>query len=150
MADAEAIALRVFEEIRAAFPELRSTVDRHPAEVELAMDFDAQPGLLFDVHLNLQNSDELHLNAAALWVSWFPCTEPDVTRAYLDSVCGLLAGRYRILEHRRGSRAVKAELQKPLGKVWETVTGVSYLSIPWPTKRLEVVQNAPAPRFERR
>ena len=101
MADAEAIALRVFEEIRAAFPELRSTVDRHPAEVELAMDFDAQPGLLFDVHLNLQNSDELHLNAAALWVSWFPCTEPDVTRAYLDSVCGLLAGRYRILEHRR-------------------------------------------------
>ena len=61
-------------------------LDLHPNHVQLVMDIPAQPGLLFDVNLNLQNRDELHLQASTLWVSWFPCTkqkkEMNISRPY--------------------------------------------------------------------
>jgi hypothetical protein len=104
----------------------------------------AQPGLRFDVELNLQNRDELHVSAGALWVEWFPCTHPAEAEAYFDAVAGLLSGRLRILEHRRGTRAVKAELQRPSGSDWETIATWATLSLPWPRKTFVVVQNVPA------
>ena len=135
-------ALGAFEMIRGSIPQLECRIDRAPRQVELAMEIPAQAGLLFDVELNLQNEDELHLCASALWVGWFPCTDAEVTRAFVDAVCGLLAGRYRILEHHRGRRVVKAELQRPTAHGWETLTGNSWMGLPWPRKRLLVVQNA--------
>lgn len=143
-------ALEAFDEIRRRCPRLRCDLDRSPEHVELVMRLPAQAGLLFDVELMLQNDDELHLVASALWVGWFPCTEPEVRESFVDAVCGLLAGRFRILEHHRGSRAVKAELQRPApdgvgaetGR-WETITSNSWMWLPWPPKRLVVVQNAP-------
>ena len=69
-----------------------------------------------------------------------------MTAGFVDAVCGLLEGRYRILEHHRGRRAVKAELQRPSVGVgargWETITSNSWMWLPWPSKRLLVVQNA--------
>ena len=65
------IALATFGSIRTAFPAFTMNLDLTPEHVDIAMDIPIQAGLLFDVSLNLQNRDELHLNASALWVEWF-------------------------------------------------------------------------------
>jgi hypothetical protein len=111
--DQYGIAISTFERIRVAFPALAMNLDLHHKHVDLAMDIPAQPGLSFHIHLNLQNVDELHLSASALWVEWFPCTNPKRVEEYFEAVSGLLSGQFRILEHWRGRRAVKAKLQRP-------------------------------------
>jgi hypothetical protein len=138
------IALSTFDGIRAAFPALTMNLDLHHEHVELALDIPAQPGLSFKVHLNLQNLDELHLSASALWVGWFPCTNPKKVQEYFEAVSGLLSGQFRILEHWRGKRAVKAELQAPSHDGWKTIATSVHLSFPWPRKSPKVVQNLPA------
>jgi len=57
------------------------------------MDIPAQPGLSFEVHLNLQNRDELHLVASAFWCEWFPCSNPKKVERYIEAVSGLLVPR---------------------------------------------------------
>ena len=140
------IAHSTFERIRAAFPTLRMNLVLDHPYVDLAMDIPAQPGLAFEVDLNLQNIDELHLTASALWVEWFPCTKPQNVDRYFDAVSGLLSGEFRILEHWRGTRPVKAQLQRPLNGGWECVATWGDLSaiVPWPRKTLKVVQNKPS------
>src|ERR1700674_656425 len=105
------LALSTFQRIRAAFPALSMNLDVHPLHLDLAMDIPAQPGLSFDIGLNLQNRDELHIEASRLWVEWFPCTNPKKVAEYFEAVSGLVSGRFRILQHVRGRRVVKAELQ---------------------------------------
>jgi len=99
------------------------------------MSIPRQPGLLFDVQLNLQNIDELHLNASALWVSWFPCTKPQIVEEYFEAVSGLLSGRFRILEHWRGTRVVRAELQRPSQEGWRTIASRHPITLAWGKKR---------------
>jgi hypothetical protein len=136
------IALSTFEKLRAAFPALSMEFDLQPANMDLAVDIPTQAGLSFPVFLNLQNLDELCLETSALGVSWFPCTNPKKVENYFEAVSGLLSGRFRILQHWRGKRVVKAELQRPTNEGWKTVTGCSYLlSVPWPPKTFKVVQN---------
>jgi hypothetical protein len=136
------IGLATFERIRDEFPALTTKLDFHPEHVDLAMDMSVQPGLPFDVSLNLQN-DELHLHAGALWIEWFPCTNPSRVEQYVEAVSGLLSGRFRILEHWRGRRPVKAQLQRPYQASWKTIATWSVLlSIPWPRKTFKVVQNS--------
>lgn len=138
------IALRTFERLREAFPALEMTLVREPEYVDLEMEIPAQPGLDFEVHLDLQNVDELHVVAGALWVEWFPCTQPGVADLFFEAVSGLLSGRFRIVEHRRGSRPVKAELQRPAGETWETLATWSTFSWPWPRKISTVLRNRAA------
>ena len=57
--------IRLFEEIRDAFPRLSVRLDQEPRHVDLNIDIPQQPGLTFDVNLNLQG-DELHLSAGFL------------------------------------------------------------------------------------
>ena len=139
------IGLATFERIRATFPSLVMNLDLHPDHMDLAMDIPAQAGLSFNVDLNLQNRDELHLVASGLWVEWFPCTNPKKVEEYFESVCGVLSGQFRILEHWRGKRAVKSELQRPTDSQWKTVATWLTLSalIPWPRKTFKIVQNVP-------
>lgn len=140
------IALSTFERIRVTFPALVMNLDFHHKYVDLAMDIPTQAGLLFHVYLNLQNVDELHLSVSPLWVEWFPCTNPKKVEEYFEAVSGLLSGTFRILEHWRGKRAVRAELQRPDGSGWKTVANWLTLSalIPWPLKTFKVVQNLPS------
>lgn len=139
------IALDVFRRIRQRFPHLAMTLDPHHPQVDVALDIPKQAGLDFAVHLNLQNRDELHIVAGAFWCEWFPCTAHEKVDEYLDAVAGLIEGRYRILEHVRGTTVVKAELQKPVDSGWETVGCWLRPSFPWPRRRTRVLQNAPAP-----
>ena len=138
------IALDTFRRIQERFPQLTMKLDREHPHVEVALDIPQQPGLDFHVNLNLQNRDELHIVAGAFWCEWFPCTSPAKVDEYFNAVIGLVEGRYRILEHRRGSRVVRAELQRPIGTGWETVSRWLTLSLPWPRKETRVLQNAPA------
>ena len=140
------IALSTFEKIRAAFPALTMNLVLDDPHVDLAMDIPAQPGLAFKVDLNLQNLDELHLSASALWVEWFPCTKPKSVDRYFEAVSGLLSGEFRILEHWRGRRPVKAQLQRPISSGWERVVTWVDVSVivPWPKKTLKVVENKPS------
>ena len=136
------IALSTFEKIRVAFPALTMNLDLHPQNVDLEMDIPVQAGLLFRVNLNLQG-DELHLSASRFWVEWFPCTKPEKVDKYFDAVSGLLSGEFRILEHWRGRRPVKAQLQSPRRDGWESLATWADLSaiVPWPKKTFKVVQN---------
>ena len=141
------IALSTFENLRGRFPALSMNLDLRPAHVDVAMDIPAQPGLSFEVHLNLQNRDELHLVASAFWCEWFPCSNPRKVERYIEAVSGLLSGEFRILEHWRGRRPVKAQLQRPNGRDWTNVATWGDVSaiVPWPRKALKVVQNKTLP-----
>ena len=88
------IGLSKFEKIRTAFPALTMIFPIFTTkDVDFsAMDIPAQIGLSFPVHLDLQNLDELHLGASKLWVSWFPCTNPQRVVEYFEAVSGLLSG----------------------------------------------------------
>ena len=133
--------IRLFEEIRDAFPHLSMRLDQNPRNVDLDVDIPKQPGLTFDINLNLQG-DELHLSTRAFWLEWFPCTRPDIVQAYREAVDGLLTGAYRIREHHRGGRPFKAELQKPHEDGWQTIG--TWYGWAWPLPRRtseKVLQN---------
>lgn len=134
--------IRLFEEIRDAFPRLSMRLDQNPRNVDLNVDIPVQPGLTFDINLNLQG-DELHLSAGAFWLEWFPCTRPDVVQAFREAVHGLLSGAYRIREHYRGGRPFKAELQKPDDDGgWQTIGTWYGWAWPLPRRTFEkVLQN---------
>jgi hypothetical protein len=142
------IALSTFEKIRAAFPTLTMNLVLDHPHLDLAMDIPAQPGLTFKMDLNVQNLDELHLSASALWYEWFPCTNSKKVERYLEAVSGLLSGEFRILEHWRGKRPVKAQLQRPCRGRWENVATWLDVSaiVPWPRKSHKVAQNKPSVR----
>ena len=138
--------IRLFEEIRDAFPRLSMRLDHDPPNVDLNMDIPQQPGLAFEVNLNLQG-DELHLSAGAFWLEWFPCIRPDVVEAYREAVHGLLSGAYRIRERYRGGRPIKAELQKPNAGSWQTIGTWHGWTWPFPRRTSErVLQNVPDTR----
>jgi hypothetical protein len=107
-------------------------LDEEPGRVDLAMDIPQQPGLAFEVDLNLQG-DELHLSAGVFHLQWFPCSRYSVVRAYREAVQGLLSGVYRIREHYRGGKPFKAELQRPYLDGWETVG--TWRAWVWPLPR---------------
>jgi|KBSSwiStaDraftv2_1062776.scaffolds.fasta_scaffold1485664_1 hypothetical protein len=135
------VVAALFDALRASFPQLRMDLQLEHAQLDLNMDIPEQPGLGFDVNLNLQG-DELHLSTGRFWLEWFPCTKPDVREQYREAVAGVLSGRYRIVEHYLGGRAVKAQLQRPLAEGWETIGTWANLGalVPWP-KRTSVRQN---------
>ena len=59
-----------------------------------------------------------------------PCGKEDVSQQFVDAVCGLLSGEYRLVEYWRRGKAVKAELQRPIGDEWQKVAGWARLHIP--------------------
>jgi hypothetical protein len=144
------IAVAVFNDIRHRYPALVMTIELEPQHVDVAMDIPRQDGLLFDIHLNLQNHDELHLVAGdGFWLEWFPCTKPSIVELYRQAVCGLIGGELRVLEYRSGSRYLRGYLQRHDGSTWRTI-GRSYdrFSLPWRREEERVLQNIPAGRRE--
>ena len=137
------IARETFERIKAANPNLNMEIEESPQYVELAMNIRKQAGLDFDVYLNLQNGDELHLQFETFWGEWFPCTEPAQVSKYEAAVNGVLSGAYRAkVINRRGS-PVKALLQAPSVHEWSTVFTWGKLNLPIGEKTISYVQNQP-------
>lgn len=125
----EEIARAAFAEIGARFPHLQLT-EEPDAPVEISLSIPVQDGLKHAVWLGFQNMDELHFSVGHFWCEWFPCTDQDKTRTFIDAVCGFLSGRYRSLEHYRGGKCFMAELQCPTGNGWETIATWSRLRLP--------------------
>ncbi|MDF7802116.1 hypothetical protein P4C99_21775 [Pontiellaceae bacterium B1224] len=142
--NAQEVALRVFREIEHSFPCLEMQIDKEPEHVDISVEIPKQDGLSFNVSLNLQNVDELHLNVGEhFWVEWFPCTEKQKEEDYINAVKGVLSGDYRIKEFYRGNKTVQAQLQKPNGNDWETITGWSKFHFPYPfTQTTKILKNA--------
>lgn len=136
------IARQAIAEIAARFPNLRM-VETTNDWVDLSITLPVQPGLRQEVGLGLQNGDELHFAVSNFWLEWVPCTDPGRVHAYIEAVCGYLAGQYRVLEHHRGKKCVKAELQVPYMKNWKTIGTWSRFSLPLPcSKSVSEVRNA--------
>lgn len=124
------IARKAFDEIRNNFPSLRMLEKYDEENGLLEILIPEQDGLDFEISLNLQNNDELHIVASSLWVEWFPCTDPDKVNEYIEAVGGILSGAWRILEFLKSRKPVKAELQKPVNHDWETVATWSTFYFP--------------------
>jgi hypothetical protein len=135
------IAKRTFSDIQGRFPHLHSSV-QEGGPVELSVTLPIQPGLKYQVNLNLQ-SDELHLSVSNFDLEWFPCTKPDRVDDFIASVSGFLSGDYRIVEHYRSSKCLKAELQAPKDNGWKTigVWATPGILLPWLKTNPVIVRN---------
>ena len=129
--DNETIARKAFVEIASHFPSLQMIEDKN-AQVEISITIPVQPGLKQKVWLCLQNGDELHFAASNFWLEWFPCTNPERVKSFVNAVVGFLSGQFRILEHFRGTRCVKAELQAPKSDSWQTIGTRWKFALPFP------------------
>jgi hypothetical protein len=139
--DSETIARRAFSDIAARFPSVQMVEDVGvPVEISIAIP--AQPGCNQTVWLCLQNLNELHFSVGSFWLEWFPCTNPQRVDSYVDAVVGYLLGKYRVLEHYRCAKCVKAELQAPEGANWRTLGTWRTLHLPFPwRKTLKEIRN---------
>jgi hypothetical protein len=141
--EARDIARTVFDEIRESFTDL-STRQSESFEGEPQLEIPEQPGLRFDVTLYLYG-DVLNLCAGQFWREWFPCSNPEVVSRYVEAVLGLLEGRFRIVEHSRNGRVLKAFLQRPSGPRWQNLSRHYHgLSLPWPKTEQRILQNLAA------
>ncbi|MEQ1718193.1 MAG: hypothetical protein ABL907_19805 [Hyphomicrobium sp.] len=123
------IAQRAVDRLRASFPDLTIQLDEVQGG-ELFWSIPEQAGVASPIALSLQNSDELTFDVRCFTLTCFPCAK--VSEEYLDAVIGYLSGKYRLYEHYRGSKCVKAELQKPLDGGWKTISAWSRLALPFP------------------
>ena len=136
------IALQIFEEIRAEFPELSAELHSVNAYNEPELRFPQQTNLVFEVVLEL-DGDELHCSAEEFRMCSFPVDDADRTTAFKDAVVGLINGEHRILQHYRGDRVVKSVLQRKTSEEWEPIYTASSLSWSWPwlRKQNRVIKN---------
>lgn len=111
--------------IRKKFPKLHIEIGEEEEGLHASAFIEEQPGLDFEVNINLQNCDELNLCAETLWGMWSPVGEEGVFEEFIDAVFGLLSGDYRIVEHRLWGFLIGNELQKPYGDEWQTIYTIS-------------------------
>jgi hypothetical protein len=139
--DTKAIARDAFAKIAKRFPSLQM-IENHDDPVEISITIPVQPGLSHKVWLCLQNRDELGFSAGHFYIEFFPCTKSDRVEKYLDAVTGFLSGKYRIVEHYRGTKCYKAKLQKPEDDDWRTIATWATIWIPLSFKKsLRELQN---------
>ena len=137
------IAKKVFQEIQDEFPGIRMEFDENDKNVDIKVDIPVQKGVSQAIYLNYQSNDELHFLVGNFWCEWFPCTNPDKVIEYKNAVIGYINGQYRILEHYKGKKPFKAELQSPNNGNWSTIATWGTMSWPFYFKKSQVVvQNA--------
>src|SRR5436189_6066049 len=100
--------------LREMFPKLQIQWLPASERLDAAAEISRHAGLDFDVQLNLQHFDELHLSASHFWFEWFPCGEEKVFARFLEACAALISGRGRLVESYIGHRPVASRLQAPL------------------------------------
>jgi hypothetical protein len=138
----KALMSSIFGDLQGNFAHLQSSLVYDDPNVDIDLEWQVQEGLLFPVSISLQG-DELHLNVGKIfWVEWFPCTDSEVVDLFLAAVTGILTGDYRIVETYRNGRALKAELEKPVGTGWKRVHSWARLYLPCTSGRsTRILQN---------
>ncbi len=129
-------------EIRNHFPELIMKINYDDENVDLSMDIPKQNGVDFEIELNLQNEDELHLSTDYIWCQFFPAKSDELVEFFYKSVVGIIKGEYRILQLVNNNKVYKTLLQKPHKTEWETVyTGYERWRMPWLKVKENIIQN---------
>ncbi|MES2591437.1 MAG: hypothetical protein V4608_06100 [Bacteroidota bacterium] len=142
------IAEDTFYKVKEKFPHLTMTLDYNDKNVDLRMDISKQDGLDFDVNLNLQNKDELHISTNFIWCQFFSADSSEVVQKFTDAVTGLIAGDYRVLQFVKINKVYKSFLQRPDKDNWVTVyKHIHKLSFPWTRLEQNVIQNNKASRI---
>jgi hypothetical protein len=135
----------ILARIRRGYPSLQYRfVEGAPVP---AARFPVQPGLAFEIGVNVQR-DELHLTAGEhFWIEMFPSSRPGLLDDFVASVLGLISGRYRIVESFVAGRAVSARLERQDDRgVWNRTARWSNLGCLLPLPRRErVLQNSEMP-----
>jgi hypothetical protein len=107
-----AIAEPLFRSVAAEFSQLASSwsaINAGPIDLELV--FDQQPGLVLAVIAQLEG-EELRLQIGKYFsVEWFPCQRQSVQDEFLRAIRGFLGGSARLVEHSKGGRVTKAQLE---------------------------------------
>ncbi|MBX2965119.1 MAG: hypothetical protein KF845_03170 [Cyclobacteriaceae bacterium] len=135
------LAIQVFEKIQSLFPNLTMTINRNPEHVDVSMDILKQPGLDFDIYLNLQNEDEFHIATPDIWCEWFPVNS-QIAEECIKAVQGLITGEYRILKFTRNGTTYKALLQSENNGQWATVFSDIYkFKFPWIKLKTQIIKN---------
>jgi len=110
-----------FEEVvamvRQEFPHLEMKVSREHRVVDAYAFLPSQPGLDFDVHLDLQG-DALSMCVVGLWAEMFPCGKPRIFDSIMLAVRGVLSGKYRIRKSYAGSHVTAIQLERPENGRW--------------------------------
>jgi hypothetical protein len=110
--------------------------------VELSMDIPKQNGLDFEINLNLQNDDELHISTDYIWCQLFSAESDELVDMFYESVLGIIKGEYRILQFVKNDKVYKSFLQKPNGEEWETIyRGHERIRMPWIKVQENIIQN---------
>ncbi len=136
------IAEKTFKRIRGQFTDLKMTIDYNYKNVDLSMDIPKQDGLDFDINLNLQNDDELHISTSFIWCQLFPADSQELVGAFTDAVQGLITGDYRILQFIKDGKVYKSFLQRPENNGWVTVyRHIHKLAFPWTRLEKNIIQN---------
>lgn len=136
------IAEKTFKEIQNHFPELTMTMDYEHEHVDLSMDIPKQNGIDFEINLNLQNEDELHISTDYIWCQLFSAESQELVDFFYESVLGIIKGEYRILQFVKNDKVYKSFLQKPNGEKWETIyRGYERFRLPWTKVSENVIQN---------
>lgn len=126
----------ILAQIQRAYPSLQYRwIDRAPVP---AARFPVQPGLAFEIGVNVQG-DELHLTAGEhFWIEMFPSPTPGLLDDFVATVLGLVSGRYRIVESFVAGRAVSARLERQDDRgVWKRTATWSNLRVLLPLPRRE-------------
>tara|TARA_R110001592_G_scaffold239559_3_gene499504 strand:+ start:593 stop:1063 length:471 start_codon:yes stop_codon:yes gene_type:complete len=136
------IAEKTFKKIQSYFPEMIMNMDYKHKHVELSMDIPKQNGLDFEINLNLQNDDELHISTDYIWCQLFSAESDELVDMFYESVLGIIKGEYRILQFVKNDKVYKSFLQKPNGEEWETIyRGHERIRMPWIKVQENIIQN---------
>ena len=129
--------------VRDLFPSLSMAIREDAPNLDLSLDIATQPGLDFDMNLNLQNIDELHLDACGVWMCWFPCTEDHNIEDFIETVSDLIRGESRILQTVKGGKTVKANIQYFIDGNWVSKSnGLMTFKLPsFGRKTFKIVRN---------
>ncbi len=132
------IAEALFERVRARFGNLCSLLSDTPIpQIDLELQFDAQPELIFPVAATLQGDAICLSVGGTFWGEWFPCTRPQVVAEFEACLSGVLAGSVRLVEFSRNGKIWKSQLQECPRGVWEPAA--TWTTLRWPSlRRLDV------------
>ncbi len=136
------IAADSFKEIQGLFPDLIMNINYNDKNVVLSMNIPKQDGLDFDIYLNLQNEDELHISTSYIWCRLFPADSPELAETFISAVKGLITGNYRILQFIRKGKVYKSFLQQQRNNDWITIyKQINKFVFPWTRLVQIVIQN---------
>jgi hypothetical protein len=112
--------------------------------VEAAATLPKQPGLDFDIWLNLQNAGELGIQTRLFSASWFPSGDPENEAAFLTAASGLISGEVRLVCSYGpfSTRPYRVVLQRRTESGWERIYSYRRLCVLiWPSKETVIVNS---------